>query len=140
MVTVRDLGTSTERWSEGVNNGQQRYQEGVENPQRDWADETRSATDRWAQGVQDAATDGRFDSAVQSTETSDWQQFATALGPARFREAADSYDQKYRTNFEPFRQTIEQTSLPSRGPAGDPANYDRVREIGQALHDEKVNR
>lgn len=138
MVTARDINSSQERWSSGVQNGRQNYQEGVENPLEDWKEETQAAEGRWEQGVRNAADEGRFGTGISPVETADWQQFATELGPSRYGQAADAYDGKYAEKFAPFLETIQQTSLPSRGPAGDPANIDRVQAIAEALHNRKT--
>ena len=67
-----------------------------------------------------------------------WQAKASDLGPSRFATGTGGAADDYAKGFAPSAQVISSLTLPPRGPAGDPKNFERVRIIGEALHKKKI--
>jgi hypothetical protein len=69
---------------------------------------------------------------------SKWQAKAAELGPSRFATGTGAAASDYAEGFAPYQGVIAALTLPPKGPAGDPKNFERVRAIGTALHNKKV--
>jgi hypothetical protein len=89
-------------------------------------------------GVQEALADGRFERGVQNAGDEKWKRKAAQVGSQRFGPGVAAAKDDYARGFGPFASIIEGVTLPPRGPAGDPRNYENVKLIGEALHDAKV--
>ena len=89
------------------------------------------------QAVTQAIAQKRFVKGVQGSG-SKWQAKASDLGPSRFATGVAGAAADYAQGFAPSAQVIASLTLPPRGPAGDPKNFERVRVIGEALHKKKV--
>lgn len=114
------------------------FEQGVRNPRRPWQEATLAAASAYADGVQAAIANDQFSKGVSATSNSDWLERATTLGPARYGQGVAASDIRYRNKFRPFRDAIAAIELPPRGPRGSTQNYDRVRLIGETLHNLRV--
>ncbi len=103
----------------------------------DWADPTLAAAPIWETGVMEAAAAGLFEKGVEAKRTK-WRRKALALGPARFGPGVRAAEADQASGFAPYREVIAGTTLSPRGPRGAPGNYDRVREVGEPLHEKRV--
>lgn len=89
------------------------------------------------QAIQQAIAQKRFAKGVQGSG-SKWQAKASTLGPGRFASGVADAADDYAKGFAPYAQVIAGLTLPPRGPAGDPKNFERVRILGEALRKKKV--
>lgn len=140
MPAVKSLDRISEKWARVVQVSQPDYEAGVRNPRADWAAQTAAAAPNFAAGVQKAITEKRFERGVTSAGTARWQERSLLVGPGRWLEGVQVSRNQYERGFEPYRQVIENVTLPARGPKGDPKNIQRVAAIAKALHDEKLKR
>jgi len=116
------------------------YTSGVESSSdQEQEQETLNAQDRWEQGVQESIQEGSWARGVQESPKS-WQENALELGPARYTSGVQQAEGTYAQSVEPFFSTLESLTLDARGPRGSPENYDRSRQVGQALNEERVSR
>ena len=134
MVATKPLDQVVSKWQRKVQGASQDYIDGVTNPKADWATETAKAEARYKEGVTRAAAEGRFGRGVQKAGTDKWKRGATTKGPGRWTEGVNAGVNDYSSGMGEVLSTIQSVTLPPRGPKGDPANYDRVRAIGTALH------
>jgi len=139
MPKVKPIGTIGEKWSRVTPARAGEYRSGVEHPVRDWAEEAVAAEDRYVRGVTEAANAGRFGKGVSEAGTVKWQHGAIKKGPSRFAEGVAIARPDYEKGFSPFRDEIERTDLPPKGPKGDPGNIQRVAVIAAALHAKKIS-
>ena len=140
MPAVKSLDKISAKWAEVSQRSQGAYEDGVRNPRKDWAKNTASASSAYAAGVQAAVSSGRFQKGVISAGTPKWQQNSIEKGPARWAEGIRLSQSAYERGFAPYRTVIENLTLSPRGPVGDPGNINRVREIAEALHNERLRR
>ena len=91
-------------------------------------------------GVQAAIANKSFAKGVGATPDEKWMSKSLSKGAARFGPGAQEAEADYQRGFEPFRQVIEGTTLPPRGPKGDPKNYARVIAMGTALRNKKLGK
>lgn len=112
---------------------------------RQWEDEIRrTGTDEysapaiaaapiWEQGVQEAASRGAYAKGIEE-KAEKWKRKALAVGASRFGPGVRAAEGDQAAGFAPYRETIAGLTLPPRGPRGSPGNYDRVRQVGEALN------
>ena len=140
MPPVKSLARTADKWTRGTSGAAAEYREGVENPSKDWETETLAAEARYEVALAASIADKRFGKGVDQAGTAKWQRNAATLGPDRFASGVRHAQDNYAKGFAPYRDVIERTVLPPRGPKGDPANIERVRVLAQALHDERLSR
>lgn len=88
-------------------------------------------------GVQEAISRGAYAKGVEAKKDK-WKRKALAVGTARFGPGVRAAEADQATGFAPYRETIAALTLAPRGPRGAPGNYERVREVGEALHAKRV--
>lgn len=138
MPPVKPLDKISKKWVRVSGQSQESYREGIESTTKDWADATASAEGNYEAGVTAAISQKRFGAGVRKAGTPKWRTNALAKGPSRFGEGVRLAENAYRLGFEPYRNVIQETTLPTRLPKGDPGNIDRVRIMAAALHDKKL--
>jgi len=138
MADIKSLDRVARKWSDVTPARASEYEAGVRAPKRDWSQATAEAADSYAQGVQEAISAGRFGKGVQQAGTGAWREGALSKGVSRWPQGVRVSTGKYQQGFAPFHAAISSTTLPPRGPKGDPRNYERVRVIGEALHNAKT--
>lgn len=140
MPPVKSLDRISEKWSRQSQASEKSYAEGIENPRADWADQTAKAAGAYESGVTQAISNKSFEKGVRAAGTNKWQENSRSKGPGRWSQGVRLSKAAYERGFAPFRQVLENLTLPPRGPKGDPGNIDRVRVVAEALHNAKVNR
>jgi hypothetical protein len=137
MVQVSDLNRSAEKFQRRASQAGQDFQDGVsEVSDSDQANATLEAADNWTQGVQDAISEGRFQSGVQDS-TKSWQEETLEVGASRFTQGASQAGDTWRAEFQEYADTLESLSLQPRGPRGSEANFQRSRAVGEALNNQR---
>lgn len=140
MPAVKPLDRISRKWANASAAALTEYEEGVRNPRRDWADATSKANDAYKKGIQASIAADRFKKGVTNAGTGKWQEQTLRKGPSRWSEGIALSTDAYERGFTPYRNVIERTELPARGPKGDPGNIQRVAILSKALHDEKMSR
>jgi hypothetical protein len=138
MAKIKSADSIAEKWSRVTPQRTEDYREGIENPRVDWSSAAAGAEDSWRDGVTSAGTRKAFSNGVKKAGTDKWQRKALEKGTNRFAEGVSLAGEDYKKGFGPFRDTIEKTTLPPRGPKGDPRNIERVRVLSQALRNQKT--
>lgn len=134
MPAVKSSAQIAEKWARVTPQRAQDFEQGVRNPRRSWAQATAAAADAQAEGVQQAIAEGRFQRGVERAGDEKWRNNTVEKGVRRWGPGVQVAQQDFQQGFEPFRQVIEQTTLPPRFPKGDPRNLERVSAITTALH------
>lgn len=138
MPAVKPLDRTADKWARVAQVSQAEYEAGVRAPRKSWAQATANAAANYAKGVQAAIAADRFSKGVKRVGDSKWQDATLTKGPARWAEGINLAKEAYKTGFAPYRDVIEKTVLPPRGPVGDPTNIARVSAITKALHEKKL--
>ncbi len=138
MPPVKSLARSSAKWARQSAAATPEYETGVRTTDKDWAQLTAAASENYATGVQAAIADDRFAKGVTNAGTDKWLKNTLAKGPARWAEGIRISTAAYERGFAPFRQVIENTNLPARGPKGSSQNIERVRVMAEALHAAKL--
>ena len=137
-MDIKPVERIASKWSEVTPSRSGEYQAGVTSPRRSWSQATGEAADNYAAGVQEALSRGAFAKGVVAAGDSAWRQGALEKGVSRWPQGVRLGKNKYQTGFAPYHSTLSGLTLSPRGAKGDPRNYDRVREVGEALHNTKV--
>lgn len=138
MAKIRALAKIKEKYGRVTPGKGPELEAGLRDPKKNWHDETLAAAEAWTGGVEGAIARGAFAKGVGAVNQSDYLDPALKLGVKRYRDGVTYGTPKYGERFGPYRDVIEGTTLPPRGPVGDPANIERVRIMAAALHDAKV--
>lgn len=138
MPEIKSASDIAAKWARVTPQRTADYEAGVRNPKRDWEQATLAAADRQAEGVQLAIQEDRYSKGVAKAGTAKWQKGATQKGPQRWSQGVQLGEDEYQSGFAPFRDVIENTTLPPRFPAGDPRNIERVKAMAEALHRRRV--
>ena len=139
MARIRSASEIAEKYARVTPGRSADYAAGVQNPKADWKTATLAAENAWAQGVQQAASEGRFGKGVNRAGTEKWQRKAIELGASRWGPGVSAAKDDYESGFAPYADVIRSTSLPPRGPKGDPRNIERVAKLAMALHAKKIS-
>ena len=138
MADIKPLEKVASKWAEVTPGRAGEYQSGVQSPRRSWAAATADAAENYNAGVQAAMSAGRFEKGVANAGDEAWRRGAIEKGVTRWPAGVRLGRGKYQQGFAPYHSAIAGLSLSPRGPKGDPRNYDRVRQVGEALHDVKA--
>jgi len=124
---------------------------GEETPRRAsyYEKNTPEAADRWESGASAAA--GNYKSAVQAPDigkrfkggikkagAAKFKRKVVDVGVARFGPGVSAAVEDMKDGVDPYLAVIAATEISERKPRGDPANYKRVTEIGDALHKKRL--
>ena len=138
MAKIRSMGKIAEKYGRVTPGKATELEAGLRNPKKSWEEETLASVGAYNAGVSDAIARDAFSKGVSAAGQASYIGPALELGVKRYRDGVTYGVPKYNRNFAPYRDVIEQTSLPPRGATGDPGNIDRVRVIAAALHDAKI--
>lgn len=108
-------------------------------PTDQYASAAIAAAPIWEQGVQEAAARGAYAAGVEANAER-WKRKSLAVGASRFGPGVRAAEQDQAQGFAPYREVIANLTLSPRGPRGSPGNYERVREVGEALNRQRTGR
>ena len=137
MAEIKSMASIRDKYARVAPTRVTDYQKGVQSPRRSWEAATREAEDRYTQGVQQAAAEGRFGKGVAQAGDEKWSRKTQEVGVPRWAPGIAAGLPDYETGFAPYHRVIEATTLPPRGPTGDPRNLERVAVIARALNEAK---
>lgn len=137
MVSVKSLSESASKFERRASSAGSDYTSGVESvSDSEQQSATLEAESNWEQGINDAISEGRFSEGVRNPNKS-WQRAAVETGSQRFTQGAAQAGDTWSEAFQPFADTLESLSLDARGPRGSEVNYQRSRQVGEALNRER---
>lgn len=138
-VKIKSAADIARKWADVTPQRSRQWEEEIRaTADQDWQAPTVAAAPVWEQGVQEAAARGMFARGVEAA-AGKWKRKALAVGPARFGPGVRAAETDHQQGFAPYRETIAGLTLSPRGPRGSMANYERVREVGEALHEKRVS-
>lgn len=106
-------------------------------PRTPWKAATVASAQAHSDAVTKAVAEKRFEKGVQKATEQDWSSAAAGKGSQRFAGGVADAVGDYSSGTAKFTQVIETTTLPPRGPKGDPRNFERSKVMGMALHKAK---
>jgi hypothetical protein len=138
-MKVKDLGTAAQKFGRNAAAGSANYASGIQGNQ-DWQSQTEASKDTWAQGVQAAASNGRFQKGVSKAGQAKWQSASVQKGQPRFQQAVSTpqAQQNWQAGFQPYKTALEGIARPPKGVRGSPGNNQIIQTITDTLHKIKV--
>jgi len=103
-----------------------------------WEANASAAAPTYKSAVQATDIDKRFKGGIKKAGAGKFQRKVTSVGVARFGPGVEAAEGDMKTGVEPFLSVIAATEISERKPRGDPSNYARVKEIGDALHKKRL--
>ena len=139
-MDIKPLDQISRKWTTVTPGRANEYKAGILSPRKSWSQATQDAAENYAAGVQAALSEGRFAKGVSEAGDSAWREGATQKGVSRWPQGVSLSGPRYQQGFAPYHSVLASLNLSPGGARGDPRNYDRVREVGTALHAAKVGK
>jgi len=138
VVRIKSLAAIGKKYGDVTPGRAPYYKTGVEDSSVDWEGPTAASESAYEAGVQQSISDKRFGKGVREAGNPKWRRKSSGPGAERFGAGVRAAVDDFQSGFAPFHAAIERVTLSPRGPRGDPGNYKRAQEIGDALHAERV--
>jgi hypothetical protein len=138
QMDIKPLTGIADKWKTVTPGRAGEYKSGVENPRRSWSQATVDAKGNYEAGLQASIANGSFEKGVAAAGDQGWKDGAVEKGVVRWPQGVSISGPKYQAGFAPYHAVISGLTLSPRGAKGDPRNYTRVAEVGNALHAAKV--
>lgn len=137
-IKVKPIEQSAAKWADNAARSAAEYATGAEASAEDWARNTAGAADNYHQAVTAPAVKERFRRGVQLAGAAKYARKIRDVARDRFGPGVAAARDDYKAGVEPFLATLQGITLSPRKPRGDPANYNRVMEVGKALNAKRI--
>ena len=137
-IKVKDISASTTKWSENAGRAAGEFATNAEAAAEVWASNTAKATDNYHMAVTAANVKERFRRGVVRAGAAKFARKIRDVARDRFSPGVAAEIEDYKTGAEPYFSTLAALTLSTRKPRGDPANYNRVQEVGKALNAKRL--
>lgn len=137
-IKVKPIEASTTKWSENASRAATEFAVNAEAAAEDWARNTAASADNFHQAITAPNIKERFRRGVVRAGAAKFARKIRDVGRDRFGPGVAAAVDDYKAGVEPFFATIAGLTLSPRKPRGDPANYNRVQEIGKALNAKRL--
>ena len=137
-IKVKPIEASTAKWAEKARGASTEFAREAEASAELWAGNTARAADTYGQAIAAAGIKERFRRGVMRAGAAKFARKIRDVGADRFAGGVDAATTDYNAGAGPYFSTIAALTLSPRKPRGDPANYNRVQEIGTALNAKRL--
>jgi len=137
-MKVKSIEGATTKWSENAGRAAGEFAANAEASAELWAGNTAKAADTYGQAISAPNIKERFRRGVSRAGAAKFARKIRDVGQARFAPGVAAATEDYKTGAEPYYSTLAGLTLSARKPRGDPANYNRVQEIGKALNAKRL--
>jgi len=137
-IPVKSIDASTSKWSENAGRAATEFATNAEAAADLWARNTAGAADNFHMAVTAPNMKERFRRGVTKAGAAKFARKIRDVGRDRFGPGVAAATDDYKVGAEPYFSTIAALTLSPRKPRGDPANYNRVMEIGKALNAKRL--
>jgi len=135
MKSAKDVAA---KWARVTSGRSTDFSDGVKAPRRSWTAGANAAEGSYKEGVTKAANEGRFGKGVTAAGDSKWQKKTVSVGVSRWAPGVAVAQGDMEAGFAPYVDVISKIDLNPRYPKGDPRNFDRVKQIGEALNKKRI--
>jgi len=137
-MKVKPIGEIVEKFGRRASAATDDYRHGVETTEKDWAGLTAAAEPTYEVGVTDAMARKSFGKGVKKAGTPKWRAGASGKGADRYAPGVRGALDAYQRGVAPYLEELSRLNLRPRGPRGSDSNYQRSKDVGQALHKKRV--
>jgi len=137
-IKIKSAGQIAKKWAEVTPARSRQWEDEIKaTSTEEYAAPAVAAAPIWEQGVMEAAARGAYATGIEA-KAEKWKRKALAVGTARFGPGVRAAEADQAAGFAPYREVIAGLTLTPRGPRGSPGNYERVREVGEALNKKRT--
>ena len=137
-IKVKDAATAAAKFTSRAAGAAADYQAGVPGAGPSWQAGATAASDNYDAGVQAAIGRKAFAAGIQKAGGAKYAAKAGTIGARRFPEGVREAGPDFQAGVALYLATIAALTLSPRRPKGDPANFLRVQQVGEALRRKKV--
>ena len=137
-IKVKPIEASTTKWSDNASRAATEFAVNAEASAEEWQRNTAAASDNFHMAVTAANVKERFRRGVVKAGAAKFARKIRDVARDRFGPGVAAATSDYKAGAEPYYSTIAAITLSPRKPRGDPANYNRVQEIGKALNAKRL--
>jgi len=137
-LKVKPMDSSTTKWEERARSASGEYAANAEAAAGEWASKTAASADTYGQAISAPGIKTRFQRGVQRAGAAKFARKITSVGMDRFAPGIAAATVDYKAGAEPYFTTLAGLTLTARKPRGDPANYNRVEQVGKALNAKRL--
>jgi len=137
-VTVKPKEDVVAKWVEEAPKRAVYYEKYTPPAAPKWEAETIKAESTYKAAVTAPGIEKRFIGGVKRVGAAKFERKVTAVGIARFGPGIEAAKDDYDKGVTPFLAEIAATDIPERKPRGDPANWERSKKLGLALHKKRL--
>ena len=137
-IKVKPIEASTTKWSDNAGRAVAEFGANAEAGAEDWARNTVAATDNFHAAITAPGVKERFRRGVSRAGAAKFARKIRDVAMDRFGPGVAAAKDDYKAGAEPYFSTLAAITLSPRKPRGDPANYNRVMEIGKALNAKRL--
>ncbi len=137
-LKVKGADVSTTKWEERARAASADYRAGAVAAAGDWATNTAKAADTYGMAIAAPGIKTRFAKGVARAGAAKYLRKVESVGADRFAPGVGAATVDYKQGVEPYFATLSALTLTARKPRGDPANYNRVEQVGKALNAKRL--
>lgn len=137
-LKVKSIDSSTTKWEERARAASADYAAGAIAAASEWATNTAKAADTYGMAIAAPGIKTRFAKGVARAGAAKYQRKIESVGADRFAPGVAAATTDYKAGAEPYYATLSALTLTARKPRGDPANYNRVEQVGKALNAKRL--
>ena len=137
-LKVKDIAGATTKWGENAGRAAEEFAKNAEAAANDWASKTAASVDTYGQAISAPGIKERFRRGVAQSGAAKFARKIREVAANRFAGGVSAATTDYQAGAAPYYQTLAGLTLSQRKPRGDPANYRRVQEVGQALNAKRL--
>jgi len=138
MVKTKGVDYTVKKWERRATVATEDYKAGIQNPRRSWREAALAASETWKTAIQEAIARDAYKKGIEAVDEKKWKDGALNKGATRYADGVRAAVDLYKAKMSKVLSIIESVELTPRGPRGSDQNYERVKEIGRALHDAKL--
>jgi hypothetical protein len=135
---IGSIDEITKKYIEVTPNRATYYEAGVGAPKEDWEKNTVAASKSYKAAVSAADIERRFSGGAKKAGTAKWQRKARDVGVGRYGPGVMAAESDYRTGLDPYVPVIAAVEMSERQPRGSDANWERSKQVGNALHKKRL--
>jgi len=137
-IKVKDISASGLKWTENAGRATEGYATNAEASAEEWARKTAASVDTYGQAITAPGIKTRFQRGVARAGSAKYARKIRDVARDRYGPGVAAAQTDYQQGAEPYFSTLAGLTLSSRKPRGDPANYNRVQEVGKALNAKRL--
>ncbi len=138
MLKVKDAAVSASKWRDNAGRAADEFARNAAASADAWAKNTEGAKDTFRQAITAVGIADRFQAGVRRAGSAKFARKINDVAKDRFGPGVAAAVADYQADVAPYLQTIAGLTLSTRKPKGDPANYNRVQEVGKALNAKRM--